>query len=375
MLWEVQTGMGEAVIAPLYKMLVANDVTFRFFHKVTLLEVRGSNVERIRMIRQAEVISDPYVPTKDVDGLTCWPSEPFWDQLVDGKEMAAARLEFESHWCKKASGDVVLERGVDFDAVVLAVSMGSYKPLNDEPGMCDQVIASSARFAEFVRNIPLVPTHAVQLWCDSTAAGLGWTGPKPAAVAGPETLSVWADMTQILAIERWTGMSRPASLHYLVGPFATELYKAPSTQNSAPAAANALLKATVTSWLENHAGAAWPLVSDGTTFRFEMLHDPTGQTGQKRLDAQYLRANVGPGECCVGSPADTTQYRLLPDESGVRNLFVAGEATRTGCNTSSIEGAVMSGMAAARAICGEPAEIVGFDFLRLRPSQMLAPGG
>jgi hypothetical protein len=71
----------------------------------------------------------------------------------------------------------------------------------------------------------------------------------------------------------------------------------------------------------------------------------------------------------VLSAAGTTRYRLHPEQSGFENLILAGEATRHGFNTSSIEGAVMSGMAASRAICGQPATIVGYDFLQRKPSQ------
>jgi hypothetical protein len=280
-------------------------------------------------------------------------------------------VSFESHWCTQAAAPEVLQRGTHFDTVVLAISMGAYKPLNAEPGMCDQLIMRGGPFADFVNKIPIVPTQAVQLWCDVTTAGLGWNLAKPATVAGPESLSVWADMSQVLAFEPWTGAAKPKSLHYLCGTFATQLYKAPSTQANVQANADALLRTSVITWLEQSSAAAWPNACNGAAFRWEMLRDPAGRMGPARLDAQYLRANIGPGECCVGSPAGTTRFRLGPGESGFHNLILAGEATRTGCNTSSVEGAVMSGMAAARAISGEPQEIVGYEFLQRRPSQML----
>jgi Flavin containing amine oxidoreductase len=69
------------------------------------------------------------------------------------------------------------------------------------------------------------------------------------------------------------------------------------------------------------------------------------------------------------SAAGTTQYRLHPDQSGFTNLILAGEGTRHGFNTTTFEGAVMSGAAASRAICGEPTRIVGYDFLQRRFSQ------
>jgi uncharacterized protein with NAD-binding domain and iron-sulfur cluster len=378
MMWELQAGIGEAVIAPLYESLLRSGVQFRFFRKVARLELSDdfSHVERVRMDRQADFARGDYTPTFPVGGVTCWPSEPSWAQLCNGEALRAAGVNFESHWCKAPPvGQETLQLGTDFDTVVLAISMGAYKPLNDESGMCDEMIARTPRFADFVRNIPIVPTQSVQLWCDVTTAQLGWQLPKPAAVAGPEYLSIWADMTQVLGAESWGSATKSGSLHYLTGTFATPLYKEPSTYIETPTRALCDLKAEVVSWLEHSSVAHWPLACDGTSFRWEWLTDPANGTGATRLDAQYLRANISPTECCVGSPAGSTKFRLLPDQIGFGNLFLAGEAMRTGCNTSSVEGAVMSGFAAARAISGQPEEIVGYDFLRLCPSQFVNSGG
>ena len=55
----------------------------------------------------------------------------------------------------------------------------------------------------------------------------------------------------------------------------------------------------------------------------------------------------------------TLQYRLRADETGFRNLVFAGDWTRNGLEVGCAEGAVMSGLQAARALCDHPAEIVG----------------
>jgi hypothetical protein len=100
-----------------------------------------------------------------------------------------------------------------------------------------------------------------------------------------------------------------------------------------------------------------------------VLHVTKPAADTARFDQQFWRANIDPTECCTLSAAGTTQYRLHPDETGFGNLILAGEGTRHGFNTTAIEGAVMSGAAASRAICGAPAHIVGYDFLQRRPSQ------
>ena len=372
MLWEIQAGMGEAVIAPIYEVLLDRGVQFRFFRKVRRLELSGDKklIDKIHLDRQADVKGDAqYRPTFNVGGLTCWGSTPDWNQLVNGQQLATDGVDFESHWDSTRTGQEVLARGADFDAVVLAISMGAYQP-HAEPRMCDELIAASSKFANFV-NIPIVPTMSLQLWCDVTTAVLGWDMRKPAAVAGPGPLSVWADMSQVLAFEPTTSGSKPKSLHYLCGTYASSLFKEPSTKAGVPAQATAEVREQVVKWLQESSLAAWDVACDGKSFRWEMLAAPSSLTGAARLDAQYMRANIHPGECCVGSPAGTTEFRLGPTDHGFDNLFLAGEAARSGCNTSSVEGAVMTGMAAALAISKEKLDIVGYEFLSVPPSRFL----
>jgi uncharacterized protein with NAD-binding domain and iron-sulfur cluster len=375
MMWDIQTGMGEAVIAPLYEALVEAGVAFEFFRKVTRLELGddGAAVSAVHLERQADTVDGAYRPTflLESEHLVCWPSEPDWGQLRNGAEMKAAGVDFESHWCDwPAAGTEELRRGEDFDVVVLAISMGAYKPLNDEPTMCDALRAESGRFADFVDTIGIVPTRALQLWSNRTTAELGWTSGKPATVSGPEYLDIWADMTQVLAVEPAGDFPKPVSLHYLCGTYKTDSYRAPSTATGTPAAAQADLRASTIDWLNQTSRWQWPAAqSPDGTFRWEVLTDFAGSGhGVDLLDQQFLRANIDPTECCVQSAAGTTKFRLHPHESGFDNLILAGEATRNGFNTSAIEAAAMSGMAASRAICGQPAEIVGYDFLQ-RPAR------
>jgi len=55
----------------------------------------------------------------------------------------------------------------------------------------------------------------------------------------------------------------------------------------------------------------------------------------------------------------TTQYRLRADESGVDNLYLAGDWVRTGLNAGCVEAAVMGGIQAARAILDDPRPVLG----------------
>lgn len=368
-MWNIQAGMGEAVVAPLYDVLRDRGVKFAFFRKVDKLEVASGAISRIRFQVQARAIDGDYRPTylHPTHHIKCWPVQPDWDQLVDGAKLKASGVNFESHWSPQPDPQYeTLEVEKDFDQVVLAIAMGAYKPLNAEPGMCADLIAASSRFADFVNRMPLVPSQSVQLWSGLTAAGLGWTTGQAAMVSGPQYLNIWDEMTQVLRYEDTP--DHPKSLFYLTGTYKTQLHKAPSTRTDTPAVALAAMRADTIRWLGEDSAIMWPNASAGGKFRYDVLSDPQNGTGVERLDAQYLRVNIDPTECCVGTIAGSTRYRLLPHESGFANLFLAGEATRHGFNTTTIEGAVMSGMAAGCAVSGEPVTtIVGYDFLRTPP--------
>jgi uncharacterized protein with NAD-binding domain and iron-sulfur cluster len=372
MMWDIQAGMGEVIVAPLYAHLLSAGVKFRFFRKVTSIEPAENEqlVQTIQLDRQADTLAGDYTPTISLDGMTCWPAEPLWNQLRDGQKMQAAGVNFESHWCDwPATGQEVLTRGTDFDIVILAISLGAYKPLNDQDGsMCVGLMARNSGFDAFVRNVGIVPTQSVQLWCDPSTAGLGWTTGKAAVVSGPEYLNIWADMTQVIASEAWPDPA-PLSLHYLTGTYKTTLYEQPASKTDVPATALGEIRQQAIDWLNESSCAQWPAADAGGAFDWAVLRAPPGTTGVARLDAQFLRANIDPTECCTRSAAGTTRFRLHPDESGFTNLILAGEGTRHGFNTTAIEGAVMSGSAASRAICGQPVTIVGYDFLQRRPTQ------
>jgi uncharacterized protein with NAD-binding domain and iron-sulfur cluster len=374
MMWDIQAGMGEVLVAPLYKHLKAIGVNFQFFRKVTSLELTpdGSLVQTIRMDRQAEVLNGDYNPTFDLpDGLTVWPAEPFWDQLKDGAAMKAANVNFESYWCAwpPVQPPQTLTLGTDFDVAILAISFGAYKPLNDaDVSMCDALIKKSPKFADYVQNVGVVPTQSVQLWCDPTSAGLGWTTAKAATVSGPEYLNIWADMTQVLAFEPWPAPA-PKSLHYLTGTYKTTLFREPSSNAGVPQQAEDEIRAQAIAWLNASSYGLYPIADPNGAFDWNVLHVEQAAQGEARFDQQFWRANIDPTECCTLSAATTTQYRLHPNETGFANLILAGEGTRHGFNTTAIEGAVMSGAAASQAISGQPVTIVGYDFLERRPSQ------
>lgn len=373
-LWEMQAGMGEVVVSPLVQLLKSRGVQFRFFREVTqlALDATCTRVAQIHLTVQAETHGAEYVPTFKEAGLDCWPAQPFWDQLKDGDRLRAAGVNFESPWSAYApAGHEVLHEGADFDEVVLGICLGAFKKLNADPTLADQLTAANPAFRAMTENIGLLPSMAMQLWSPKTLPELGWKLPKPATVAGALPLDIWADMTQTLAFERASGKVTPKSVHYFTGVMASSAFRNPRSAHTTQHDSEAALLRICESWLTTEGPRMWPNAThaDGS-FDWNVLLAEPGVTGAARLQAQYVRANVSPAECCVISAAGKTRFRLKAQASGFANLKLAGTWVDTGFNTECIEAAVMSGMQAARAICGEPVHVLGEDLLQ-RPGHGL----
>ena len=374
-LYLLVAGMGETVIGPMYEVLRAQGVRFEFFHKLrgvtvaprgTLTHVDAPSVTELVFERQAEIAGGAdYRPTFVDGGLVCWPSQPLWDQLVDGDQLRAAGVDFESHWSPHRGAERRLRRGVDFDRVISAIDLSSFKPLNDvDRSIFADVLAHSPRLRALAEALPMIPSVAAQLWMRPTLEDLGWTAGRPAMVTWAYPQDVWADMSAVLAHESWGDVDPPRSLHYLTGVWGapTDLYARPSTAADTPRLALDDVTRRTYEQLDRHVASIWPKAVAST-----------GGFDRALVRDVYLRANIDPAECCVGSPTDTAHLRPRADESGVDGLILAGNWVRSGVNSTCVEQATMTGLAAARAITGLPREIVGEYFLAAGPGTAPAP--
>ncbi len=354
--WKMNAGMGDTIFAPIYEVLKARGVRFKFFHKVEQLELDASGelVERVRLSEQAHTLAGEYRPLVDVAGLPCWPSEPLYEQLVEGAALRAEKVNLESSWAAWDRGTpVVLQRGRDFDDVVLGTSIG---PL---PTIAAQVLRRHPRWARSVARIATNQTFSVQLWLKPTLGELGWTQPPAALTTYAERLNTYADMAHLLPRETWPeGQVR--DIAYFTAPYPDAATPPSFGDRGFPARMLAALEASALAWLPANIGLLWPAAAGPEGFAWDRLYDPEDRVGPARFAAQFSKINIDPSERYVLSLPGTTEDRLDPErDRQVKNLYPSGDWTRTGLNCGCVESAVMGGMKAARALSGFPHTIVG----------------
>jgi hypothetical protein len=125
-------------------------------------------------------------------------------------------------------------------------------------------------------------------------------------------------------------------------------------------AADASARGQALDFLRTAVGPLWPSATqpDGA-LRWELLVAPPGAEGEARFEAQYWRGNFQPTERYVLTPAGSVDARVRPGDTGFANLACAGDWTRNDIDGGSVEGAVTSGIWAARALTGDPTPPLG----------------
>ena len=363
MYYKMNGGMGDVIIAPMYEALARRGVRFAFFQKVEDIVPHpiDNKIERLKVRIQAQVQAGPfsYEPLFDCKDLPSWPSEPFYEQLVDGDSLQ--NINFESYYQQYPSDHFVqYEAGRDFDEVVLAT------PIPCLPFIAPKLMARSLRFAQMVEHVKAVPTMALQTWFTPTLRELGWKGPdSPLLSLYVDPLNTWSDMSQVLQRESWPPSLQPGSVAYFCGPQSGHGPLPPpvAAQPNYPQTQQDEAHAAGLEFLENHLKGLLPSVArpDGS-FDWSLVIDPQHRSGAARYAAQYVRSNSEPPEWCTLSLPNTNQYRMRAEDTGFRNLTVCGDWIDNGFHIACLEGAVMGGMYAARAISRVQIPIVG-EFL------------
>jgi uncharacterized protein with NAD-binding domain and iron-sulfur cluster len=339
--WQLRAGMGDVVCAPLYQTLRARGVRFESFHRVDQLHLNehATGIGSITLGRQARTRGDrPYDPLVRVGGLPCFPSRPLTDQLT-----ASVADDLESHWSDRTGEEEVrLVEGVDFDGVVIALSVGML------PYTCAELLDHSARWRRMANGLATVPTQSLQLWLRADERALGWRHPG-AVVSGYVTpFDTYASMSHLVQRESWPAEDQPMTLGYFCSVLPTCLASDPSSAHRA-------VRSHAADFLDHHVGHFWPggVATDGG-FRWSLLCGADERAGEAALDTQYWRANVDPSDRYVQSLPGTGTCRLPADGSGYVNLFLAGDWIRCGLDAGCVEAAVMAGIQAANAVRGRP---------------------
>jgi uncharacterized protein with NAD-binding domain and iron-sulfur cluster len=403
--WTFEAGTGETVIAPLYHVLKDRGVRFEFFHKVTALRLAedGKGVKSVEVDIQATPNDKVkgYDPLTPVGKLLCWPNRPLFGQLEDGDSLEATysalakdRLDMESYWSPVEYRPDVLTRGRDFDTVVFALSIGA------APIVCRDLIDKNPDWKSMTESVTTCATQTMQIWLDEDSEALGSLklmgrpkDDKSCVISGTyiDPFNGQADFSNLINYESW-GHPRPKALWYFTGAMALDNYPA-FTDSAFPKQQADRVKYGGIQFLQAAVDYLLPGSKKGTDWdpvglSFERLATPPSigalvaeprDKGVKRFDFQFWKANIDPTERYVQAPTGSTDARLGAEESGFDNLVLAGDWIYNGLNIGSVEGAVMGGMLAARAVAKtvEPnrswPNVIGYR-PRVRPTAAKGPG-
>jgi len=398
--WRMNSGMGETIFAPLYRVLgsrrrrvdgreVDNPLPVKFALCHGLSEIgfaagpgAGSDwwIDRLTFKVSGEI-----APGQALDKFGCWPEQP-----PIGKVRAATRV-----LPRRAAGAAPDAPG--FDGVVMALGIDDFRRVVQRSPRGAEFLAALPQWARMFQHLATIGTQAAQVWLDVELPALGWTR-GPVLMSGYEQpLETWADMTHTLPSEaQWRqALALPAgpadrarTVIYFCGILADrdigtrEWLDAadPAALKSKRGALEGQVHDHLTEMLRSRMKPFWPSA-------YQVAAAPQGpqaQPGRKKTAAaptpldrlvgrstssdpqarqQHIQANwYGSARYTLALPG-TAKHRISPLERSVVNMTIAGDWTHCGFNEGCVEAAVMSGLLASHAISGHPAleDIIGYD--------------
>lgn len=364
--WRMNAGMGDIVFAPFYEVLQRRGVRFEFFHR--LENVRLADGEEIepgekRYVKaldfdiQADPVDGEYAPLVNIRGLPCWPSQPRFEQLLDGERLAREGVDFESHWDRRKVGSKTLRVTDDFDFVVLAIGLGAV------PHVCSEIVATDPDWRAMVDHVKTVATQAFQTWMKPDMAELGWPH-GPINVSGfVEPFDTWADMTHLVPAEDWP-RPEPRAIAYFCSVL-SDLADGDRDDADYPARQRAAVRQNAVEFLRRDVAQLWPgaRAANGDFDWSILVSASPAPPTPECVDGQFWTANVNPSDRYVLSLPGSTKYRISPLDDRYDNLTIAGDWTNCGFNAGCVEAAVMSGRLAAHALSRSPRleDIAGYD--------------
>jgi uncharacterized protein with NAD-binding domain and iron-sulfur cluster len=344
--WKMTAGMGDIVMAPIYEALHRRGVHFEFFHRVDSLHLDASHqhIDAVTMGRQAWLAEgvDHYDPLMRVHGLPVFPKRPLAEQIQPRADLDG----LESHFGSRDDVETrVLRRGVDFDRVVLAVSLGMVEVVAQE------LIADRPEWREMTEHVRTIGTQGIQIWLRPDHSALGLAAPAITTSGYIPPIDTFSSMPQTLWAEDWPKHDDPQTVAYFCG--ALDVHWSPTIDQTAYVdRCHQIARTEAINFLDNLVGVHLPGAVTENGFAWHLLAGVNGHRGEAALATQHLSVNVDPSDRYVLSIPGTDEYRLRPDESGYENLVLAGDWTDSGLNSGCIESAVLSGLQAANMILG-----------------------
>jgi uncharacterized protein with NAD-binding domain and iron-sulfur cluster len=357
-MWWMNAGMGETIMSPIYLVLKNRGVKFKFFHKVTALHLSPdkNSIESVDLEIQATTKGEYGPLFLGVDGIPVWPTEPLWEQVVEAEKIqACVNPDLESWWTDWHGEPASLQRGSDFDLVLLGISLGAHQYI------CKELIEASSKWRDSVEQVGVVRTQGLQLWMNRTLAESGWPNPRGIMSGYVEPLDTWSDMSDLIGRERWSAAQNVRQIAYFCNAYPDD-EAAPFSDPTYPAKERELVRRYARQFLDGPALKIFSLSEDPANpgkFNDDVLVNCMEDPAQTNFQTQFFRCNIDPTELYVLSLPDTAQKRLLSHESQFNNLYLAGDWTFTDLNIGCIEAAVISAKMASRAICGKPEHIYG----------------
>lgn len=362
MFWRMRSGMGDAVFAPLYRVLLHRGVDFHFQH--TLRDVRFQFDAKARFVTgltfeaagdpgllSTQRVSAPFdtsnVDATALDHFGCWP--------IDDHRFKEAHDAGPTH--------PELKAGTHFDVVVFATG------IDDFTAVCRDTFFDKMppHWKHMRDNVKTVATQAAQVWMDKGLDTLGWRRGSGIFTGFDAPFETWADMTHSLATERaWRAAAnlpepqtdRARSVTYFCGVLADNDVQPVADEadldarRGAQKEADTSVKQRLEQLLASDIAWVWPEV---------FKKDKNGH--KPKALAMHAQANFQGSDRYTLSLPGSIAHRISPLDRSVLNMVIAGDWTANGLDAGCVEGAVMSGMLAAYAITDtdpDPDSIVGY---------------
>src|SRR4029453_10052296 len=132
-----------------------------------------------------------YQPLFAVDGIPCWPSEPLFDQLVEGDELRRQEINLESWWTPWQGPIEELVDGRDFDAVLLGISIAAL------PEICRELVEARDEWRQMVTRVETNRPLIVQTWFTRDLGEMGWAHGVMNGDNGTQPINLQTSMNQV----------------------------------------------------------------------------------------------------------------------------------------------------------------------------------